>query len=94
MQLERLVHDLHALCLPRGPVGGEALAQQSDATEHEHPADIVEPTQPIRVHGIVASLARPGSNLTGINFFTGELVAKRSPPWGNTNRKDTATHQM
>ena len=27
--------------------------------------------------GLVASLARPGSNLTGINFISGELVAKR-----------------
>jgi ABC-type uncharacterized transport system substrate-binding protein len=27
--------------------------------------------------GLVASLARPGGNLTGINFLTGELVAKR-----------------
>ena len=27
--------------------------------------------------GLVTSLARPGGNMTGINFLTGELVAKR-----------------
>jgi putative tryptophan/tyrosine transport system substrate-binding protein len=31
---------------------------------------------PVRA-GVVASVARPGSNLTGINFFAGELAAKR-----------------
>jgi putative ABC transport system substrate-binding protein len=40
------------------------------------PILFIVPEDPVRL-GLVASLARPGGNLTGINFFNAELVAKQ-----------------
>jgi putative tryptophan/tyrosine transport system substrate-binding protein len=40
------------------------------------PIVFVVPEDPVR-HGLVASLARPGGNLTGINWFATEVTAKR-----------------
>src|SRR5215831_4831685 len=54
---------------------GPSTARVAKAATVTIPIVFVAPEDPVSL-GLVASLARPGGNLTGVNIFSAELVAK------------------
>jgi putative ABC transport system substrate-binding protein len=56
--------------------GGQPVNLAVKAATTTIPVIFLSPQDPVKV-GLVTSLARPSGNLTGVNFFNGELAAKQ-----------------
>ena len=74
--VRRNVAVIAAMDSPTAAAVGESIAAAAKAATGTIPIVFNSGEDPVRL-GLVASLAQPGGNLTGINFFAAELTAKR-----------------
>jgi ABC-type uncharacterized transport system substrate-binding protein len=75
-RLPGLAADLVSRSVAVIATAGDNVAPVAKAATTAIPIVFIVSQDPVAL-GLVASLARPGGNVTGVNFFTGELVAKQ-----------------
>src|SRR5262245_14700731 len=75
-RLPELAADLVRRPVSMIATAGDDVALVAKQATNTIPVVFIISQDPVKL-GVVVSVARPGGNVTGINFYSGELVAKR-----------------